>query len=424
MSKRGRWHRTRAGSTDPFRCVLSLCISNEALWNQGLYYKGIHIGTKDDEITSEYDWWSYGFPEFESARWINKGSTPRHTATSETHISIASALLRATVRSVEEPVRPILAEDLRRGDPEAILRYKEYLRTALRRGVNKYGRTSVQHRVLQSSLSSLRKDETTAIMREQWAPSWRTLMQLDQDKQELGPVQPRPLPSTLRRRRLLHPRPSPASTSSVSTDRLLESQGHRTRSILSPDIAPVAEAGGSSGVGNPDPLLKSTPRASQRKTAKNRIRGVLSSAHHASGNMTAKPETEKKSRRLVSTPRACQQDGYKYGIRRILSPVDYASHNTTEKSETGEDSARRVSTTRTTSRPRNPCYVPKGLPSRLSATRPEAEVDTSAMEAAGRDWVNFRRSFRSRQQKEMKKSHKTKTGRELHVTDGSNAPSF
>lgn len=233
MSKRGRWHRTMAGSTDPFRCVLSLFISNETLWNQGLYYKGIHIGTKDDEITSEYDWWSYGLPD-KSHRWSNKGSTPRHAATSEAHILFASGLLLATLRSVEEPVRPILAEDVRR-NPEARLLYRKYLRTALPRGANKYGKAGVQYRILRSYVSKVTKDEITAIMGEQWAPSWRTLMRLDHDRQELGPVQPRPLPRTLRRRPLEHPRPSPASTSSsVSTDPLPEAQGHRTRSILPP----------------------------------------------------------------------------------------------------------------------------------------------------------------------------------------------
>lgn len=178
---------------EPLRSVLSVGISNERLWKQGLYYRGIHIGAKDHAVTSEYDWWSYGRAEIRGGTSIDTAAAPIHNSTSPaTSTFVARGLLHATLRSVKEPVLPILIEDLERADPEAQSRFREYIATCRRRTAQKYGRASDQYYLicLMANPGFSREAARRAVSRRQWAPSWETMMRLDQDKQRLDPLEP------------------------------------------------------------------------------------------------------------------------------------------------------------------------------------------------------------------------------------------
>ncbi|KAG6354810.1 hypothetical protein INS49_003891 [Diaporthe citri] len=200
----GRWHRTMTHSINPFRAVMSLNITNEALWKRGLFYRSIHIGTKDDEITSEYDWWSYGRTEADGSRWVEVNLEPVHTPTSRVHLAFARGLIRATFRNVTQPVRRLLAADVKTGNKKAQGRYMRYCADGVRQAIQKYGMDSEQHRLLEVKPDVLETTEGRKVLvAKDWAPSWETMMRLDQEQQKVGPLPPRGLPPTLRRRRLL-----------------------------------------------------------------------------------------------------------------------------------------------------------------------------------------------------------------------------
>lgn len=157
-------------------------ITNEKLWNQGLFYGSIHIGTKDDDITSDYDWWSYGRTEAEGSKWIEVNVEPVHTSTSEVHVGFARGLIRATLRSVKQAVQPLLAADVKAGDKKAQLRYTMYCRHSVRQAIQKYGRGSEQHSLLDKKTYLLRKiEDRKAHVAKDWAPSWATMMCLEQE---------------------------------------------------------------------------------------------------------------------------------------------------------------------------------------------------------------------------------------------------
>ncbi|KAL1870712.1 hypothetical protein Daus18300_005032 [Diaporthe australafricana] len=147
-----RWHRTKTASADQFRSVLSLMISNEQLWNQGLYYKGIHIGTKDDKITSDYDWWSYG-QFIKESQWLDTTTAPEHTDISTLQSLDARKLVRATLRDVKERVQPITLQALKKREPAALLAWTEYYTKTKRRAITKYGASSGQARLLNRRLT-------------------------------------------------------------------------------------------------------------------------------------------------------------------------------------------------------------------------------------------------------------------------------
>lgn len=275
-------------------------ITNEKLWNQGLFYGSIHIGTKDDEITSEYDWWSYGRAESEGSRWIELTVEPVHTSTSEVHLAFARGLIRATLRNVTQPVQPLLAADVKAGDKKARLGYKRYCRGSIRQAIQKYGRDSEQHRLLEAKPSLLRTTEgRKALVAKDWAPSWETmtrleqeqqkvglllgplqprgvaptprrqrLLRLDQEQQKVGPLQARGIAATLRRKRLLRPR-SPPTSASIARQPWSSSYG--MMNILSHDITPRKGAVGSG------PKNHLEPHKSRRPTAERyRIRRIFS----------------------------------------------------------------------------------------------------------------------------------------------------
>lgn len=208
----GRWHRTHDSSAKRYRAVLSLCIANKELWKQGLYYKGIHIGTKDDKITSEFDWWSYGRPEMHGSPIIDTHATPIPSSILRADFDFARGLVRATLRSVEERVQPLLAEDLKNADPVAVSQYRIYQQENETRAILKYGYASVQQRLIKTSRE--RPDP-------QWAPPWEIMFDacLDHDVQTLDP-------RGYQMRSIMYPNDAPEPANVLM------------RSIMSPETAP------------------------------------------------------------------------------------------------------------------------------------------------------------------------------------------
>lgn len=243
MSKSGRWHRTTTNAADAFRSVVSFGISNEKLWDQGLFYKGLHIGTKDDDIANEYDWWSYGRRDVEGSRWINLHASPVHTSMSQVHGLFARGLIRATLRNVKESVLPILRKDVSGKTNEHRARFMRYVKDAVRRAALKYGRDSEQYRLLNAWLyepGSKKADEVSkAILKRQWTPSWKTMIRLEEDQPDFGPRKPRAPPKTLRRKRLLRPRPPPTSATVMAHPPW--SSSYRMKSIFSDDVTPESK---------------------------------------------------------------------------------------------------------------------------------------------------------------------------------------
>lgn len=244
MSKSNRWHRTTSSSADTFRTVLSFGISNEKLWNQGLFYKGLHIGTKDDDIANEYDWWSYGRRDIEGSNWINVHASPVHTSVSQIHGLYARGLLRATLRNVKESVLPILRDDVLGKTNEHQARWKKYGNNTVRRAALKYGRDSEQYRLLKAWLFDRKNkkaaEASKAVLKTQWLPSWETMMRLEEDEPDFEFRKPRAPPRTLRRQRLLRPRPPPNPTAPTAPPSWASS--YRMKSIFSDDVTPESEA--------------------------------------------------------------------------------------------------------------------------------------------------------------------------------------
>lgn len=357
MSRSGRWHRTKTNSREPFRSVISLGISNEQLWNQGLFYKTIHIGTKDDEITSEYDWWSYARTEVEGSVWMNPTAAPVHTSLSQVRVSFARGLLRATVRDVNRSIPPLLASDVKRKDGvdgKGRLLWGRYCSDSRRKVIRKYGRDSAQHQLLKVRPHLLPSGEARKeVLAKGWAPSWEAIMRLDQDQREADHLQPRP-PRTLRRQRLLRPRPHPRSRPRPSPISNLTA-----RSIFSDDAAAKKEAASSEAKRR----ATSHPRTPRPWTGSHPTRGMLSldspsqqpvntlmmrkrarRRHPAMtrpwssdfwtkwtesiGSLDTPPETEtvspdmkKQAASPAPTPRATERRTSKHRSRSILSPA-------------------------------------------------------------------------------------------------------
>lgn len=263
---------------------MTLGISNEKLWNQGLFYRGIHIGTKDDEITSEYDWWSYGRFEVEGGRWINHNAAPAHASTSQVHWMFARGLLRATLRNVKESVLPILDQDVKGDNRRARLRLTRYTIGALKRASQKYGRDSEQYRLLKAwTYATGSKEDSDAMVARQWAPSWETMMRLEQDQPELGP-----------RKRLLRPRPPRTST-------LTAGQRSRSKTRMkhkrSHDTVPEEADATSSAIEMASP--RPTPRAVKPRIPTYQREGALSALDITPKNKAVSSEAEERGVRPV-----------------------------------------------------------------------------------------------------------------------------
>lgn len=315
MSKSGRWHRTKSHSIDPFRSVITLGISNEKLWNQGLFYRGIHIGTEDDKITSEYDWWSYGRVEVKGSKWIDLKAAPEHTSTSQTTRIFARGLLLATLRNVKESVGPILDADVRRENRQEKKRFARYIADAVRRASQKYGRDSEQYRVLKALTDAQRsKEAMQAMVRRKWAPSWETIMRLEQDQPELDPRQPRPPPRTLRRQRLLRPGPPPTSAREAAQR---WRSNFRMRSILPHIIPEETDASSNTTENMASPRPTSTHRAAKPQTPRYQGEGAPSALDGTPDTKGVRSKAEGRRARPVSQARR-NRPSKKYVLQSLI----------------------------------------------------------------------------------------------------------
>lgn len=396
MSRSGRWHRTKTNSREPFRSVISLGISNEQLWNQGLFYKTIHIGTKDDEITSEYDWWSYARTEVEGSVWMNPTAAPVHTSLSQVRVSFARGLLRATVRDVNRSIPPLLASDVKRKDGvdgKGRLLWARYCGDSRRKVIRKYGRDSAQHQLLKVRPHLLPSGEARKeVLAKGWAPSWEAIMRLDQDQREADHLQPRP-PRTLRRQRLLRPRPHPRSNltarsifsddaaakkEAASSEAKRRATSHPTRGMLSLD-SPSQQ---------PVNTLMMRKRARRRHPAKTRpwSSDFWRKWTESIGSLDTPPETEtvspdmkKQAASPALTPGATERRTSKHRSRSILSPAAPDSESTTTTPEIGEGVIRRPSTSSKTTQSQDPTYRIGGLLSALGII-PGTEAVSATLE--------------------------------------------
>ena len=407
--------------------VISLCITNEKLWNQGLFYRGIHIGTKDDEITSDYDWWTYGRFEVDGGRWVKTNAAPVHTSISNVHVQFARGLIRATLRNVKERVKPVLAEEVqgRYRKEQSHFRFTKYCLQATSRCIKKYGRDSEMFRMLtiERYLMGNREACRRALQRH-WAPPWETMMHLDQDRQELDLQLP---PRTLRRRRLLRPRTSsnPAATTpgpgpakyrmrsiffddaaseeeSVGSETKRRAthhpavprpwaQNYRLRSIFFP-ISPSRRAVKSSIKKHGAKLRRRT--SPQPCSSRFRMKSILSL------DIPPEPEavdaeTETPVVAPVPRPMPSRRQTPKYRMESNLSPLDTASENSTVSSEEGKVVSGQVFVLPKTPRPQTPAHEPGTLLSALGFTAELAAV-SSESEERGACPVSRRRRRRNR----------------------------
>lgn len=182
---------------------------------------------------------------------------------------------------------------MKAGDKKARLGYKRYCRGSIRQAIQKYGRDSEQHRLLEAKPSLLRTTEgRKALVAKDWAPSWETMTRLEQEQQKvgllLGPLQPRGIAPTLRRKRLLRPR-SPPTSAPVARQPWSSSYG--MKEILSHDITPGKGAVGSG------PKNHLEPRKSRRPSAERyRIRRIFS-PHNPYQEAVKVPMMERRAKR-------------------------------------------------------------------------------------------------------------------------------
>lgn len=253
---------------------MSFGISNEKLWNQGLFYKGLHIGTKDDDIANEYEWWSYGRRDVEGTIEINVHASPVHTSISQVHGLFARGLLRATLRNVKENVLPILHKDVSGKNNEHRARFAKYAIDAVRRARLKYGRDSEQYRLLKTWLyepkSKKAEEASKAVLKRHWAPSWETMIRLEEEEPDFDPRKPLAPPRTIRRQRLLRPRPPPNLTAPMAHPSW--SSSYRMKSIYSDDVTPESKT-----VSSEEDMHLERPSETRRSwNQKSRMRSIYS----------------------------------------------------------------------------------------------------------------------------------------------------
>lgn len=293
---------------------MSFGISNEKLWNQGLFYRGIHIGTKDDDIANEYDWWSYGRRDVEGSRWINVDASPVHTSMSQVHGLFARGLLRATLRNVKESVRPILRKDVSGKNNEHRARFLKYIKDAMRRAALKYGRDSEQYHLLKAwsyeAGSEKAEEANKALLKRQWTPSWETMIRLEEDEPEFEPRKPRAPPRTLRRQRLLRPRRLPNPTAPRAPPSW--SSSYRMKSIFSDDVTPENET-----VSSKEDMHLERPSETRRSwNQKYRMRSIFSPDSPGQQAMKSPMAKRRAERRHAGNSRSRPS---KYRTRSTLS---------------------------------------------------------------------------------------------------------
>lgn len=181
----GRWHMSRnmwAGQQ-----VLSVSIASEETWKKGEFYRSLHIGSRNNEVTGDYGWWSCG--QILQQKWVHhKGWTTRSLLTS--HTTYKRNMVYATLRDVHEPARPVLYQDVRERKPQALRELIPWRREMERRAIEKYGAGSEQAILCSKrrELEDLGLPVEGGLEQEVgqdkdnlgWVPSWETIMDLGQ----------------------------------------------------------------------------------------------------------------------------------------------------------------------------------------------------------------------------------------------------
>ncbi|KUI67001.1 hypothetical protein VM1G_02478 [Cytospora mali] len=177
----GRWHATR-NSWRGRQNALRLAIASEETWKRGEVYRGFHIGTSDNEVTSEYSWWSCG-RIFQQA-WIDT-TQPTRVPLSTCSMRYRRDLVRATLRDVREPETLIFRKDVRDKNREALRNLSSWRGRMEQRAIRKYGADSKQAYMC-SGRAMLEVDDENDGQMEQgeddlsWVPTWETIMNLGQ----------------------------------------------------------------------------------------------------------------------------------------------------------------------------------------------------------------------------------------------------
>lgn len=332
-------------------------------------------------------------------------------------MSFARGLLHATTRNVKDAVQPILFDEFSRGKKAARLSHTAYWRKARRRVIDKYGMDSEQHRML--SLRTPRVGERDLLreaLARNWAPSWETIMRLEQDEPEDSIWAPGKL--RLRRLQRANPRPRPHPMSVAGQP---WPSKHGVRRTLIRDATPGEEPVGTEtesrpvqthksgrpAAKKPNPLFRSIlPEPAWRKPSE----GVTKSR-----TKRDQPPTEKalfksifsdaawrepsegitgitKSRAKRDQPRASQpqpSNSQKKGTPSQNHNPDEADIKSSLKGHSGTPSR-----TPGASQPRDPTYRAKRL---ISALDPAPETAAASSKAKTRE--GYKRTPRSRRGK-------------------------
>ncbi|KUI60221.1 hypothetical protein VP1G_07387 [Cytospora mali] len=177
----GRWHATR-NSWRGRQNALRLAIASEETWKRGEIYRGFHIGTSDNELTSEYSWWSCG--RILQQTWIDT-TRPTRVPLSTCSMRYRRDLVRATLRDVHEPETLIFRKDVRDKNREALRNLSSWRWRMQQRAIRKYGADSKQAYMC-SRRANLDVDDENDEQVEQgeedlsWVPTWETIMNLGQ----------------------------------------------------------------------------------------------------------------------------------------------------------------------------------------------------------------------------------------------------
>lgn len=143
----GRWHPSKTvGSRE--NC-LQVSVASELTWGEACTLGVIHITTTDNKLSGDFRGWTTGsaVPGVSRGRWLNANELGRFDLRNSN--ITRKRLLRASLRSIEEPVEPIWRYALEAKDPKARLALCTYRSELKVRAVRKYGESSCEARVLE-----------------------------------------------------------------------------------------------------------------------------------------------------------------------------------------------------------------------------------------------------------------------------------
>lgn len=157
--------------------AIKVSIASEQTWKEGIIYRGFHLGTKNDELTGDYGWWSHG--RVIDPKWLD---TTRVIRVPLARIPIPSRrdLVRATLRDAHDPEKNLFLEEIRHRRPDTLLDLKRWRMKIWQRAVAKYGAGSEQAYLCSVEGSKPRPpgEGVPDKYNTAWVPSWETIMDL------------------------------------------------------------------------------------------------------------------------------------------------------------------------------------------------------------------------------------------------------